>query len=286
MNLTEEHKAELRDLVVAAVKEAGKYIASEFGKQHTINRKKGAGSLAASVVTEVDLRSEAIIVEALSKSIKIYDLGLLTEENPDDLSRLEKDYFWCIDPLDGTLSFTEGNPGFAVSIALVSRKGRPVLGVVCDPITQNVYQQGEDLKTTQPEDKILHCYLDRSFAQHPDFEEVMGKLEQLAHSLSLKEVACHYGRGAVMNAIATAGHSTAVYFKLPKTQPGGGSIWDFAATSFLYQDSGEHVSDMSGNPLILNSEESTFMNRRGIFYASNRELGKLILTTLSKFVIK
>ena len=55
-----------------------------------------------------------------------YDLALLTEELEDDGSRHVKDYFWCIDPIDGTLPFTQKKPGYGVSIALVARDGASV----------------------------------------------------------------------------------------------------------------------------------------------------------------
>ena len=51
---------------------------------------------------------------------------VLTEETEDDGGRLRADYFWCVDPLDGTLPFIEGRPGSAVSIALIARDGTPV----------------------------------------------------------------------------------------------------------------------------------------------------------------
>jgi fructose-1,6-bisphosphatase/inositol monophosphatase family enzyme len=65
--------------------------------------------------------AQAAVLEVLAPTFKAYDLGLLTEELADDGSRFEKDYFWSIDPLDGTLPFTQGKPGYAVSIALVRR---------------------------------------------------------------------------------------------------------------------------------------------------------------------
>ena len=54
-----------------------------------------------------------------------YDLALLTEESEDDRSCFEKDYFWCIDPLDGTLPFTRNEAGYSVSIGLVAEMVRP-----------------------------------------------------------------------------------------------------------------------------------------------------------------
>ena len=53
----------------------------------------------------------------LELSLRDYALALLTEESADDGSQFCQDYFWCIDPLDGTLPFIRGLPGYAVSIS-------------------------------------------------------------------------------------------------------------------------------------------------------------------------
>ena len=45
---------------------------------------------------------------------------------------------WCIDPIDGTSNFVRGLPYFAVSVALV-REGRSVLGVVYDPVADEMF---------------------------------------------------------------------------------------------------------------------------------------------------
>ena len=45
---------------------------------------------------------------------------------------------WCVDPIDGTSNFVNGLPYFAVSVALMIN-GRSVLGVVYDPIADEVF---------------------------------------------------------------------------------------------------------------------------------------------------
>lgn len=46
--------------------------------------------------------------------------------------------FWLVDPLDGTRSFTRGEPEYTVNIALI-HKGRPVLGVIYLPPADKLY---------------------------------------------------------------------------------------------------------------------------------------------------
>ena len=45
---------------------------------------------------------------------------------------------WVIDPIDGTRNYARGFPLFSVSVALMEA-GRPVLGVIHNPMTGNMY---------------------------------------------------------------------------------------------------------------------------------------------------
>jgi len=123
MNLTSTNLSNLCKTAIEAAKQAGRLINSYTNKNITVQNKEAADSLASQVVTEVDVKAQDIILGVLSPTLEKYDLALLTEESVDDKSRFEKDYFWCIDPMDGTLAFTEKTPGYAVSVALVSKNG-------------------------------------------------------------------------------------------------------------------------------------------------------------------
>ena len=116
MQLTPDDLQYLADQACLAATQAGALIASYRERDLVVREKiESAGdSLASQVVTEVDERSEAIILQLLAPTIEQFDIAVLTEEREDDEERLKKDYFWCIDPLDGTLPFTRGLPGYAV----------------------------------------------------------------------------------------------------------------------------------------------------------------------------
>ncbi len=87
-----------------------------------------------SPVTEADLASNKIIREILSP---FQEIGWLSEEDQDDESRLEKEYLFIIDPLDGTQDFVNHDDEFGINIALV--KGhRPIASVVGIP-AKNAY---------------------------------------------------------------------------------------------------------------------------------------------------
>ena len=57
-------------------------------------------------------------------------------------ARKDWDYFWMVDPLDGTKEFIKRNDEFTVNIALI-HQGRPVLGVVAVPVTGDVFYATE-----------------------------------------------------------------------------------------------------------------------------------------------
>ena len=69
------------------------------------------------------------------------------------------EYFWMVDPLDGTKEFIKRNGEFTVNIALIHR-GIPVLGVVAVPETGEIFYSatglGAWLKKGGNEEKLSH----------------------------------------------------------------------------------------------------------------------------------
>lgn len=275
----------LSQTAIQAARDTGHYIQSRLDETHATQSKVGGSSLAAQVVTEVDIKAQEIILKHLEGSIRQFDLGILTEEAADDQSRLEKDYFWCVDPLDGTLPFTEKRSGYAVSIALVSKAGNPVIGVVYVPDEQicysaitglGVYRNGQSFKSDNTStDRKLNWYLDRSFQAEDHYEAVKAKMLVFAKTQKF-DLEIHSTFGAVRNALGVLTVDAGCYFKIPKQQSGGGSIWDFAATRLLFEESRLPVSNAHGAPLFLNNPESTFMNRQGVLMATSKELSGFI----------
>ena len=69
-----------------------------------------------SPVTEADKNADAIIKKYLSEKFPTY--AFLTEESLDDGSRLQNDYVFIVDPVDGTKDFVAKNGQFTTNIAL------------------------------------------------------------------------------------------------------------------------------------------------------------------------
>lgn len=284
----------LRNAAIQAAQEAGQWI--EKCDRHALQRMfKDAGSSEASqLVTEVDIRSEDIIRQRLHAISALLNIAFVGEESCLSTStganeRFEKPYFWCVDPLDGTLPFTEGRTGYAVSIALVEQSGESIIGVVYDPARQTLlhaikgqggYQNSMPLRQMKHTSKSLMVYADTSFKAHANGDLAVTTLTRCAHSLGLKGATFVYGNGAVKNACHVLRSRHACYLKLPKKEDGGGSIWDYAATACIAHEAGAWASDCHGQPLALNRPNSTFMNLEGVIYASNKQIAHFLINGL------
>jgi len=89
-----------------------------------------------SPLTIADKNAHRTIVGILQSS----NIPVLSEEGkaiPYD-TRKNWEYFWMVDPLDGTKEFIKRNDEFTVNIALIHNQ-QPILGVVAVPVTGDVY---------------------------------------------------------------------------------------------------------------------------------------------------
>ncbi len=98
-----------------------------------------------SLVTEADHAMQHRMQRELAAHWPAY--AFLGEEmGGDEQERLTRETgrgLWCLDPLDGTSNFAAGIPFFAVSLALLL-DGRPVLGLVYDPVRDECFMARRD----------------------------------------------------------------------------------------------------------------------------------------------
>ena len=89
-----------------------------------------------SPVTKADLEANAFITDRLSH---IAPYPICSEEAPLEYEkRKDLEYFWLVDPLDGTKDFVANLSGWSVNIALIHRD-KAILGVVYVPMLKELY---------------------------------------------------------------------------------------------------------------------------------------------------
>ncbi|HVA98339.1 MAG TPA: 3'(2'),5'-bisphosphate nucleotidase CysQ [Bacteroidia bacterium] len=118
-------------LCIKASLEAGKKILSVYEKDFSVERKADFSPL-----TEADKQSHQVIANALAET----NLPVLSEEGRDIPYQERKhwDYFWMVDPLDGTKEFVKRNGEFTTNIALIHQQ-KSLLGVIYIPVKNVLY---------------------------------------------------------------------------------------------------------------------------------------------------
>lgn len=192
----------------------------------------------ADVVTEADYQSERIITRVLESEFPGHNIHSEEDVHHDTGSR----YTWLIDPLDGSGNYANGNPNYAVSIALV-REDEPVVGVVYAPETDelfsatkggNAYRDGKRISTTDRDQLNESVFMsgydpDGRFLSH--FYNVTRGVRRLG-SVSLH--LCYLASGSC--------DATWEYDTYP---------WDTAAGVVIATEAGATLTDASGESYTI-----------------------------------
>ena len=117
------------EVALSAAREASDYIREQSQLTRQIDF-KGTTDL----VTQADRGSEEIILRKIEAAYPEHNI--LAEES--EGKRLESQFTWIIDPLDGTTNFVHGYPFYAVSIALFKDE-LPLVAVVADVFHEQIY---------------------------------------------------------------------------------------------------------------------------------------------------
>jgi 3'(2'), 5'-bisphosphate nucleotidase len=192
----------LVDAVVAA-KKASDAIVEVYGSAFNVEMKEDRSPL-----TLADRRSHEIIsghLQALEKS-----LPLLSEEGRDIPYKERKawEYYWLVDPLDGTKEFIKKNGEFTVNIALMFRD-RPVMGVVLLPVKDILYFAAEEIGAFKISDTSW-------IKNRPSLSELQGNAQRLPIKTEPGE--------RTFTAIASRSHlsdETSSYLETLKKEHGG-----------------------------------------------------------------
>ncbi|MER6947754.1 inositol monophosphatase family protein [Nonomuraea sp. NPDC000554] len=120
-----------RAVAVEAAEAAGSLLLEGTRGALGVRPKGGSGD----VVTDLDLASEKLLVERI---LTAYPSHAVIAEESGLLGASGGEWTWLVDPLDGTNNVAIGLPAYVVGVALC-RAGRPVLGVVHDPVTAQTW---------------------------------------------------------------------------------------------------------------------------------------------------
>ncbi len=219
-------------------------------------------------LTAADKASNRIIVDALKEGFPSY--SVLSEEEKDDLSRLDNDYCFVVDPLDGTKEFIKRNGQFTVNIALAYQH-ESVMGVIYVPVTGELYYasrgDGAYLDTADEKGRKL------SVSECTDLKEIRMVMssshgcEQMDQLLEKYHITNFVKMGSSLKGCVVAKGEAEVYYRFNPTME-----WDTAAMQCIVEEAGAIFRQMDDTPMLYNREDS--LNAKG-FYIINRMENKL-----------
>lgn len=227
------------ELMVAAAREAGA-LALRYAREGARNWNKPDDS----IVTEADIAVDKLLIERLTTARPAY--GWLSEEHPDDGSRLRAARTFIADPIDGTRAFVDGSDEWVVSVGLVAGEA-PVAGVLYNPVRDEIWTalagggawrgqarltvgNAADLETARvvASKKALR----QAGLAEADIHADRRFMKSLANRLA------QVAGGAVDAALATANSAD----------------WDLAAALLIVQEAGGRVTCFNGEPVRLNQQ--------------------------------
>lgn len=215
------------------------------------------------VVTEADRSSEKLIVERLTAAFPSH--GIYGEEG--SRKRLDAEYRWYVDPLDGTTNFAHGFPVFCVSMGLEHRPrglaadadGELIAGVIYDPTRDELFtaEKGKGawldgrrvcVSRTQ---RLAEALLATGF---PSRKRHVSPNIHFYHEFTLRSHGVRRAGSAALDLAYTACGRIDGFWEFHLNP------WDTAAGALLVLEAGGSMTRFDGSPFLLNSGETLATN--------------------------
>ena len=196
-----------------------------------------------------DMRANTLILDRLHQE-RPHD-AILSEEAVDDVSRVDADRVWIVDPVDGTREYGTYEPGggrsdWAVHVALWSADDGLIAGAVALPALGVTYlDDGSAVEpveglASRPRTGVPRVVV--SSSRPPAFADEV--------AAAMAGEVLHMGSAGAKAMAVVRGEADAY------VHAGGQYEWDSAAPVAVARAAGLHTSRIDGSPLIYNQRDS------------------------------
>ena len=214
-----------------------------------------------SPVTTVDHEVNRILHEMQRREFP--QDGWLSEESPDDPTRLTNRRVWIVDPIDGTKALVNRLPEFCISAALIER-GAPVVAAILNPSTDELFTAvrggGLFVNGTRITPSLAHDFDPVIMVNAWEFR--IDRWSMLSETTRCRPM---YSIANTL-ALVAAGRVQAALTIEPENE------WDLAAGVLLIEESGGAVSDAGGKPFAFNQPTPTFRGVIAVAAAADKGL--------------
>jgi 3'(2'), 5'-bisphosphate nucleotidase len=226
--------------------EAGEAIMEIYKKDFDIEYKDDSSPL-----TEADLMANQIICNTLEE--KYPDIPIMSEENKQTAYSVRKDweYYWCIDPIDGTKEFIKKNGEFTVNIALIYNN-TPVLGVVYAPAINEMYKAKKGRGAYKNNQRLPLYHNDNpkeKLSVVASKSHLSTETQQFIDTLDSKNIT-QVSKGSSLKLCMVAEGIADIYPRLAPTME-----WDTAAADAIVRESGKMTYQYNSTESMLYNKE-------------------------------
>lgn len=255
---------ELLEVCVAAANAGGEVLIDGLNGPKRVQMK----SERASIVTEIDLASQARVFEVIGGA---YPGHVIMGEEGDG-GGADRSYIWLVDPLDGTSNYASGIPFACVSVAVKDLDG-VVAGAIFEPFRRELYTATRgggawlgDERLEARDEPDLGRVLIATGLQSDDPTEIAAHARRIEalhlHSRGSRALGCP----ALCLAYVAAGRLDAFY------ERDATYAWDVAAGSLMISEAGGRCDDLDGGSLNLGPGISNVLGTNGRVHDALREL--------------
>jgi myo-inositol-1(or 4)-monophosphatase len=236
-------------------RQAGSILRDLYGKRHQIHH-KGLVDL----VTEADHKSEEYLLSEIRQHYPSH--AIITEESGNFEGQV--DHCWFIDPLDGTINYAHDVPFFAVSLAYAEH-GQLQAGVVYNPMSdecfsaergQGAWLNDEPIHVSEITD-LIQSLLVTGFP-YDAHNAIHNNLDNFNRLTRRSQGVRRFGSAALDLSFIAAGRLDG-YWEI-KLSP-----WDLAAGVLIVEEAGGVVTNMEGDPNVMQTPYSVLAANPAIY---------------------
>ncbi len=247
------------------ISSAVRKLVSDPDKNIEIAKHKREGDFS----TQVDVDVENLIVAEIKK--RFPQDHILAEENNTN-TVIPKGRIWIIDPICGTNNLARGIKNFCTNIALADNN-KLIASCVIDHSQNNYFWSIGEGKVyinnnlVKPSEKRPDVVIDVDFGPLASVD----KPQKEKHNRFLKKLITETSNYYIISLNSSLGFAYTAVGKVDGFVTVFNHPWDICASSFLIQESGGVITDLSGKPWTLESV--------GAIAAKDKEIHQKLLRT-------
>jgi len=195
-------------------------------------------------VSNGDLEINKIITQKITELTP--DIPIISEETSDNKSLKDLNYFWLIDPIDGTYDYINDLDEFTINAGLIINK-KPAAGLIYAPAKSRMfYSYGSDLAFELIDGKPIKLnqnnYFDKNEIKFVSYSnKIKPEIEEIHKKLNVKKYVRM--KSSLKFCVIASGEYDG-YVAEPRA-----CEWDIAAGHAILKHSGGNVTDFNGNEI-------------------------------------